>query len=136
LGATCRAPQDALELGPFDVALELVGGPSFPAVLNNLAPWGRVVVIGTGAGGRAEINLHALMERRATVRGSTLRSRSLEEKALVTRLVERHVLPLVAGNRAQVLVSAVFPFEAAQEAYDRFAAGGKLGKIVLVPGPA
>ena len=74
------------------------------------------------------------MARRATVRGSTLRNRSLEEKALVARRVEHHVLPLLADGRVRVLVEAVVPFEHGQEAYERFAAGGKLGKIVLVSG--
>jgi NADPH:quinone reductase-like Zn-dependent oxidoreductase len=62
-----------------------------------------------------------------------LRNRSLEEKAVVTRQVERHVLPLLASGSARVVVETVYPFTQAQEAYERFAAGGKFGKIVLVP---
>ena len=131
LGAICATPEDAYSLGPFDVVLELVGGPSLPPALRSLAPWGRVVVIGIGAGARAELELSVLMGARATIRGSTLRNRSLEEKALLSRRLERHVLPLVARGRVRVVVEAAFPFGQAREAYDRFAAGKKFGKIVL-----
>jgi len=134
LGATCADPATAFTLGPFDVVLELVGGPSLPPAVNSLAPWGRVVVIGLGGGARTELNLSVLMERRGTVRSSSLRNRSLEEKALVIRRLEHHVLPLMAAGRARVLVEQVYPFAQVQEAYERFAAGGKLGKIVLTPG--
>ncbi|MDA8300013.1 MAG: zinc-binding dehydrogenase [Actinomycetota bacterium] len=131
LGATCAGPAEALALGPFDVVLELVAGAGVGAALGALAPSGRVVVIGTGAGALAEVDLRTLMGKRAVLRGSTLRNRSLEDKALVVRQVERHVIPLVASGRVRVAVEAVFPFERAQEAYERFAAGKKFGKIVL-----
>jgi NADPH:quinone reductase-like Zn-dependent oxidoreductase len=72
------------------------------------------------------------MARRARLLGSLLRPRSLEEKADAVRRVEQQVLPLLADGRLKIPVAATFPLEAAQEAYDRFAAGGKLGKLVLV----
>jgi NADPH:quinone reductase-like Zn-dependent oxidoreductase len=71
------------------------------------------------------------MSRRAKVMGSTLRARPLEDKALVTIAVQHHVLPFVDQGRVKVVVEAAFPFEQAQEAYERFAVGGKFGKIVL-----
>jgi NADPH:quinone reductase len=132
LGATPARPEDALSLGPFDVVLELVGAESATRALERLAPWGRVVVIGLGAGAIAEFNLGLLMSRRATLRGSTLRTRSHEEKALVVRRAQHHVLPLVASGRLKVFVEETFPFERAQDGYDRFARGGKFGKVVLV----
>ncbi|HET9059806.1 MAG TPA: zinc-binding dehydrogenase, partial [Acidimicrobiales bacterium] len=97
-----------------------------------LAERGRIVVIGTGAGGRLELDLHQLMRNKAVVRGSTLRARPLEEKALVTRALERHAVPLLAAGRITVPVAATYPFTEAQAAYERFAAGSKFGKIVLV----
>lgn len=136
LGADCARPDEALAMGPFDVVLELVGAPGLPPALNSLAPWGRIVVIGHGAGSRAEFDLSALLMRRATIRGSTMRNRALEEKALVSRRVEHHVLPLVERGRVRVPVAAVFPFEQAQDAYERFAAGEKFGKIVLASSAA
>jgi NADPH:quinone reductase-like Zn-dependent oxidoreductase len=60
-----------------------------------------------------------------------LRSRPLEEKAGASRAVERHVLPLVESGALRVPVAEAFPLDRAAEAYDRFAAGGKLGKLVL-----
>ena len=70
--------------------------------------------------------------RRARVLASTLRPRPLEQKADAARRVEHQTLPLLADGRLRVPVAATFPLERAQEAYDRFAAGGKLGKLVLV----
>jgi NADPH:quinone reductase-like Zn-dependent oxidoreductase len=121
-------------LGPFDVVLELVGGPNFAADLRDLAVGGRISIIGVGAGGRAELELFTLMAKRGRVHGSTLRPRPLEEKAMAAQLVERHVIPAVASGRVVVPVAATFPMPEAQAAYDRFAAGAKLGKVVLLTG--
>ena len=126
------APEVFVEHGPYDVVLELVGAPNIPGDLDALAVGGRIAVIGVGAGARAEVNLLALMAARGRVHGSTLRARPLEQKAHAAQLVNRHVLPLLAEGRVQVPVDATFPMSDATEAYDRFAAGGKLGKIVLV----
>jgi NADPH2:quinone reductase len=118
--------------GPFDVVLELVGAPNLPADLEALATGGRVMVIGVPAGARAEVDLRRLMAARGRVLASNLRPRSLEEKADAARRVEAQALPLVAAGRLRVPVEATFPLEDARAAYDRFAAGRKLGKVVLV----
>jgi NADPH2:quinone reductase len=125
-------PEGFEEHGPFDVILELVGAPNMPGNLKALDTAGRIVVIGVGAGFKAEVNLLALMGKRATLRASTLRARPLEEKALTARAMEREVLPLFAAGRLRVPIADVFPLAEAEGAYERFAAGGKLGKIVLV----
>ncbi|HUO48795.1 MAG TPA: zinc-binding dehydrogenase [Acidimicrobiales bacterium] len=129
--AEAYEPEEALAHGPFDVALELVGGASFPGVLKALATGGRIAVIGIGSGARAEIDLLALMQRRARVHGSTLRARTPAEKALVAGAVAAHVVPLLAQRRVRVSIAVSFPMARAEEAYARFAEGGKLGKIVL-----
>jgi putative PIG3 family NAD(P)H quinone oxidoreductase len=132
LGAAVVAePGQAFEHGPFDVILELVGAPNFPANLDALAGGGRLLVIGVGAGATVELDLRKLMARRARVLASNLRTRPLEEKADAARRVEHQALPLVADGRLRVPVAATFGLEQAQEAYDRFTAGGKLGKLVL-----
>jgi NADPH:quinone reductase len=133
LGAEPIAPEGFAERGPFDVVLELVGAPNLAQNLQALATGGRVVVIGVGAGARAELNLVALMGKRARIHGSTLRARPLEEKALAMRRVEREVLPLFETGELRVPVAAAYPLDAVEEAYERFAAGGKLGKIVVLP---
>jgi NADPH:quinone reductase len=134
LGATAIDPEGFEETGPYDVVLELVGAPNLRGNLETLATGGRIVVIGIGAGAKAELHLGALMGKRATLRGSTMRARPLEEKAIASRLLERQVLPLFEDARLEVPVAATFPLEEAAQAYERFEAGGKLGKIVLLPG--
>jgi NADPH2:quinone reductase len=131
LGAEAIAPEDFQQTGPYDVILELVGAPNLAGNLAALAQGGRIVVIGVGAGVKAELNLLALMGKRASIHGSTLRARPLEDKAIAARRVEREVLPLLACGKVSVPVAATFPLDQAPAAYDRFAEGGKLGKIVL-----
>jgi NADPH:quinone reductase-like Zn-dependent oxidoreductase len=135
LGAiTAVEPEAALRSGPFDVALELVGGSSLPAVLDALAVGGRIVVIGvSGGGARTELDLLTLMQRRARISASTLRSRSLFDKAAVAAAVEAHVLPHLVSGRIRVPVHTTFAMDDAGAAYEHFAAGGKLGKIILLP---
>ena len=72
-----------------------------------------------------------LMGKRARIHGSTLRARSLEEKAITARLLEKMVLPGFASGDLSVPVAATFPLADAPQAYERFKAGKKLGKIVL-----
>ena len=131
LGAEVIEPQGFEDHGPFDVILELVGAPNLEANVKSLATFGRIVVIGISAGAKAELNLGALMGLRAHIMGSTLRPRPLEEKAAAARAVERSVLPLIESGAVKVLVHATYPLDQAVDAYDAFAAGGKLGKIVL-----
>ncbi len=125
-------PDQIGDFGPYDVSLELVGAPGVEAVLPHLATGARIVVIGVGAGAKAEVNLLALMGARATIGGSTLRARSVEEKAAVARLVEGFSLALLAERAIHVPVADTFPMAEATAGYERFAAGGKLGKIILV----
>lgn len=125
-------PTVALGRGPFDVVLELVGAASFSGALAALALEGRMAVIGVGSGAQTEIDLVVLMQRRVRVSGSTLRARPPTEKALVARAVEAHVVPLLASGRVRVPVARLYEMERASQAYERFASGGKLGKIVLV----
>jgi putative PIG3 family NAD(P)H quinone oxidoreductase len=119
--------------GSFDVVLELVGAPNLPGDLKALATNGRIVVIGVAAGAKAELNLLALMGRRARIMGSTLRARPLEEKAATARALEREVLPLFERGLLRVPIAATFPLADVAAAYERFLAGGKLGKILLEP---
>jgi NADPH:quinone reductase len=132
LGADVLAPEGFAEHGPFDVVLELVGAPNLGENLQSLAPRGRIVVIGVSAGAKGELNLLALMGKRARIHGSMLRSRPLEEKALAARLLEHEVLPLFETGALHVPVAETFPLSEAAAAYERFAAGAKFGNIVLM----
>jgi NADPH:quinone reductase len=139
LGAEVIAPEGFAEHGPFDVILELVGAPNLAENMKALATGGRICVIGVSAGVKAELNLLVLMGKRARIHGSTLRARSLEEKAMAARSLEREALPLFEADTEGgastpalfVPVAETFGLEHVAAAYDRFAAGGKLGKIVL-----
>jgi NADPH:quinone reductase len=134
LGARAIAPEGFGESGPYDVILELVGASNLEENLASLAIGGRIAVIGVGGTGPvAEINLLSVMQKRARIHGSTLRARPLEQKAAAARLVEKEVLPHFADGTLIVPVAGTFPLEEAEPAYDRFAAGGKLGKLVLLP---
>ncbi len=131
LGVNALAPDEFVEAGPFDVILELVGAPNFPANYEALAPLGRIGVVGIGAGAQTELDLRALMYKRVRIFGTVMRARSLEEKAMMTRAVERAVMPGFVSGDLSVFVSATYPLDEVAAAYERFQAGGKLGKIVL-----
>jgi putative PIG3 family NAD(P)H quinone oxidoreductase len=134
LGAHAIDPVGFGEHGPFDVILELVGAVNLADNILALNIEGRIAVIGIGGGAKGELNLALLMAKRGRILGSMLRNRWLEEKALTARGVERSVLPLLASGAVTVPVAATYPLEQAEAAYDRFTAGGKLGKIVLTVG--
>jgi NADPH:quinone reductase len=134
LGARVIAPDGFGEHGPYDVILELVGAGNLEENLRALAWRGRIAVIGVGGSGpTGEINLLGLMQKHARIHGSTLRARVLEEKALAARRVERELLPHFESGALTVPVADTFGLDEAERAYDRFTAGGKLGKIVLIP---
>jgi NADPH:quinone reductase len=134
LGAHVIAPEEFGEHGPYDVILELVGALNLPGNLAALETGGRITTIGVGAGATGELDLRLLMVKRARIHGSMLRARPIEEKALTARAIERSVLPLLASGAVRTLVAATYPLAEAPAAYERFQAGGKLGKIVLEMG--
>jgi NADPH:quinone reductase len=130
------APDEFVDRGPFDVVLELIGAPNIPADLEALAVGGRIVVIGVGGGANAELNLLTLMEKRGRIHASRLRPRPLEERARAVQLAGAHVLPFVSSpdpdnDEMRVPIAATYPMQEAEAGYDRFLAGGKLGKLVL-----
>ena len=131
LGAEPLADESFADHVRADVILELVGAPHFPANLTALNPRGRIVIVGVGAGSKVELDLMAMMGRRAELHGTVLRARSLEDKALALRAFEREVVPQLASGRMRALVDRVYPAVAAREAYDRLAAAGKSGKVLV-----
>jgi NADPH:quinone reductase-like Zn-dependent oxidoreductase len=133
LGVDAIDPADFIDAGPFDVILELVGAPNWSANLKALATGGRISVIGVGAGAEVTLNLALLMVKRARLFASTLRPRSLEQRAAVARQVERQALPLLESGQARVPIARTFPLTEAAAAYEYFAVPGKLGKVVLIP---
>lgn len=114
-----------------DVVLELVGAPHFPGNLRAVAVLGRIVIVGLGAGAEVSLVLRHLMARRASIRGTVLRARPLEQKAQAVRAFERELVPHLASGRMRPVIDSVFPFERAVEAFERMAASGKRGKVLL-----
>lgn len=112
-----------------DVILELVGSPHFPANLEVIATSGRIVIVGVSAGSRIELDLSGLMGRRASLRGTVLRARPLDEKAAAVRAFEREVVPMLADGRAHGRVDAMFPAEEVHAAFDRLSE--RSGKVLL-----
>jgi NADPH2:quinone reductase len=131
LGAHVIEPDGFGDHGPFDLILELIGAANLNDNLKALETGGRITVIGMGGGATGEINLGLLLMKRARMYGSTLRSRPLELKALTARGLERSVLPLLASGAVRVPIAETYPLAEAPVAYEHFARGGKLGKIIL-----
>ena len=116
------------------LVLEFVGGPYLAEDLAAVASGGRVVVIGTMGGPRAQVDLGVLMRSRASVIGTVLRPRPLEEKVAASRAFLRDALPLLAAGKVRPVVDAVLPLEAAREAHERMERNESFGKIVLAIG--
>ena len=134
-GAIAVTPDDAAariaELGGANVVLELVGAPNLDLDFGVLALKGRIVIVGHNAGSQASISLHPLMVKRASLRGTVLRARPIEEKAAAVQAFVRSVLPLLAAGRALPEIDRVFPAAEAATAFDYLAKPGKTGKILL-----
>lgn len=120
--------------GGVDVVLDMVGGAYVQKNLNILNDRGRCVMIAFQQGPRAELNLMRLMLKRLTLTGSTLRSRSHEEKARIAREVERVVWPWIEAGKVKPVIDSTFPLAEAEQAHARLQGGGHAGKVVLTTG--
>jgi putative PIG3 family NAD(P)H quinone oxidoreductase len=116
-----------------DVILDVVGADYFGRNIDLLALEGRLVQIGMLHGSEARLKLTQLLRKRLTVTGSTLRSRTSEQKGEIARALERSVWPLVEAGSLRPIVSATFPLIEAAEAHRMLESGAHFGKIVLVP---
>jgi putative PIG3 family NAD(P)H quinone oxidoreductase len=115
-----------------DVILDNMGASYLARNVAALAVEGRLVVIGLQGGTKAELDLNALMRKRAAVIGTTLRARPVEEKSTICRAVAEHVWPLVADGTVRAVVDRTYPLAEAAEAHRRMESGDHIGKIVLV----
>jgi len=116
-----------------DVVLDVLGGPALPDNVRVLAPHGRLVVIGLQQGRRGELDLNAVLTKRVTVTGTTLRSRTPEEKAALLAAVREHVWPLVEHGRVRPVVHARLPLDRADDAVGLLERGAAFGKVLLLP---
>ncbi len=118
-----------------DVVLDVIGAAYLDKNVRALASEGRLVVIGMQGGVRGELDLGALMAKRAAVVATTLRARPPREKAAIVAAVREHVWPLIEQGTVRPVVDQVLPFDAAARAHEAMADGKHIGKILLaVPG--
>lgn len=115
-----------------DGVLDLVGGDYLPGNLRALAVKGRILLVGLVAGSRHELDMRMMLQRRATLIGTVLRARPLEEKIQVAAAFARDVVPLLADGTIRAVVDRVLPLEDARLAHERVAANTAFGKVVLV----
>ncbi|SEK64294.1 putative NAD(P)H quinone oxidoreductase, PIG3 family [Parapedobacter koreensis] len=114
-----------------DVILDSIGAPYFEKHLSLLADEGRLVFINAVAGKHVQMNIIALMQRRLTFTGSTLRSRDNAFKATLREAVENHVWPLVEKGAFKPIIHQVFPLAAASDAHRLMESGNFIGKLAL-----
>ena len=119
-------------LGGADVILDVMGAAYLEKNITALRDGGRIVVIGLQGGVRGEVDLNALMRKRASLIGTTLRSRSIESKSKICAEVETHVWPLAAAGEITVPIDSAYALEDAAEAHRRMESGSHIGKVVLI----
>jgi NADPH:quinone reductase len=114
-----------------DVILDMVGGSYIPRNHEVAAQDGRIVQIAFLESSKVELDFRRLMLKRLTHTGSTLRSRSVAEKAAIARALEAKVLPLLAEGRCRPIMDSRFPLDRVAQAHARMDGGEHIGKIVL-----
>jgi putative PIG3 family NAD(P)H quinone oxidoreductase len=115
-----------------DVILDIMGAPYLQRNLDALATGGRLMVISTRGGGRAEADLSLLMRKRASILASTLRARPLAEKAAIVAGVRADIWPLISSGQVTPVIERMLPMADAAEAHRLLDDGTHVGKILLV----
>jgi NADPH:quinone reductase len=115
-----------------NVILDLVGATYLKANLAALSLRGRLIFVGTTGGAKAEIDYSVVMGKRLRIFGTSLRTRSIEEKATATRLFAQHVVPLLASGEVRPVIDRVFKLEEVRAAHERLESNESFGKVVLM----
>jgi putative PIG3 family NAD(P)H quinone oxidoreductase len=115
-----------------NVVLDMVGGDYVQRNVESLAMEGRLVQISHLGGPKAQINMIPILQRRLTITGSTLRPRTVSQKAVLARAVHEHVWPWLESGAVKVIVYATFPLRDAAEAHRVMESSAHIGKLVLV----
>ena len=122
------------DIGEVDVAIDLVGGDYLVTDVEVCRTGGRIVIVGLLAGSQATLNLGALLRKRLTVRGTTLRARPDHEKITATRAFEREVVPLLDSGAIEVVRDKTFSLDEARSAYEHMASNEGYGKTIIEMG--
>ncbi len=121
------------DAGGVDVVLDMVGTDYFAGNVEVLKPDGRLSVIATMSGARAELDLRKFMFKRLTLTASTLRARGADEKARLARAIEERVWPWVEAGKVLPLICKTLPLDQAGAAHALLEQGAQFGKVVLTP---
>jgi NADPH2:quinone reductase len=119
------------EIGEVDVVVDLLGGDYVATDVKVCRVRGRIVIVGLLAGARTTLNLGAVLSKRLTIRGTTLRARPDYEKVLAARAFEREVLPSLGRGDARVVVDKVFMLDNAPAAYEYMLSNEGFGKTII-----
>jgi putative PIG3 family NAD(P)H quinone oxidoreductase len=114
-----------------DVILDMVAGDYAQENINSLAVRGRLVQIAVQRGANVTINLAKVMQKRLIITGSTLRPRSIEEKASIAQELKARAWPLLESGAVKVVIDRTFPFENVRQAHEYFDSGTHMGKVIL-----
>jgi NADPH2:quinone reductase len=115
-----------------NIVLDLVGSAYLQANLQSLATKGRLIFVGTTSGSRAELDYGIVMSKRLKIMGTSLRTRSAEQKATATRLFAQQVVPLLASGQVRPVLDQVFQMEDVRAAHERIESNETFGKVVLM----
>ncbi|MCG5219702.1 NAD(P)H-quinone oxidoreductase [Streptosporangium sp. KLBMP 9127] len=115
-----------------DVILDIIGGKYLAKNVQALNTGGRIVVIGLQGGTKGELNLGMLLAKRASIQGTTLRARPVDEKGVIVRGVVENVWPLVSAGAIRPVVDSTIPLAEAARAHEVLESGRHFGKILLV----
>lgn len=113
------------------MVLDFIGAPYLQQNMEALTAWGRIVFLSTLGGAQANFNISLMMGKRISIRGCTLRSRTLEEKLAVTRRFATGVLPLLANGTVKPIIDQVYPLEQIADAHRAMEANKNFGKLIL-----
>jgi NADPH:quinone reductase-like Zn-dependent oxidoreductase len=114
-----------------DVVLDLVGGDYVERNIRSLATNGRIIQVGVMAGGAASVDVGLLLAKRASITGTTLRARPLEEKIAITRRVGRELLGWFGTGTLRPVVDRRYPLDQIAAAHTYMASNANVGKIVI-----
>ncbi|RLT27074.1 MAG: NAD(P)H-quinone oxidoreductase [Chloroflexi bacterium] len=114
-----------------DVILDVIGAAYWPLNISSMAQRARMIIVGTLGGAKIEVDLGALMSKRASVQGTLLRARALEEKAALTQAFAKRFLPMFESGRLQPVIDRVYPIAEVGDAHTYMETNANFGKIVL-----
>lgn len=115
----------------FDVVLDLAGGPYLRAAVEALGPKGRLMLVGTVAGGKTELPISVVMRKRLTIRGTVMRARPLEERIDAILRFAKEVVPLIESGALQPTIDSEFTLDEIREAHERLESNETFGKVVI-----